>query len=104
MRLTDSEEESALLALPGGQATLDNNRARAESAYRQALSDDALFPTAHRGIGMLYEAEGKKDASIKEYRDYLQNAPLDAVDRLRIERRIMNLEAAKAPVAEVTPR
>ena len=84
---TVEEEERELLANPAGQENWKNHQQKAEELYRRALSLDSPTPVAHRGLGMLYEKLGRKDAAAAEYEKYMELAPL-AIDRERIQRRI----------------
>jgi beta-barrel assembly-enhancing protease len=84
---TKEEEERTLVATAEGRAHLQANRDQAERLFRQALAIDARQAAPHRGLGMLYEQQGRAAQALDEYRKYLELAP-DAPDRLRIERRI----------------
>ena len=94
VKLTAEEEEKALLKTRAGQATLQSNRDTAESLYREAIALDVKSPAPHRGLGMLYQDEAKTADASREYQIYLDLASPEALDRLRIERRI---EALKTP-------
>jgi predicted Zn-dependent protease len=87
-------EEQFYLARPEGVAAIAANRSAAESNYRKAMQDDPMLADPHRGLGTLYEDEGEGSHAAEEYREYLKLAPQDAVDRLRIERRLQKLEGA----------
>ena len=87
---TAEEEERDLLATPAGQENWKNHQQKAEELYLRALGTDAPFPTAHRGLGMLYEKLGRKPEAVTAYEKYLEAAPT-AVDRERIQRRIETL-------------
>ena len=88
LKMTEDEEQRALLTAPNGKATLEANRAKAETLYKQAITDDPQLGDPHRGLGMLYQDEAKREDSARQYRAYLELAPADAADRLRIERRL----------------
>jgi Flp pilus assembly protein TadD len=96
LKRTAEEEQRDLAALPGGQETLAKNRARAESLYRQAIQKAPQLPEPHRGLGMLYEDESKDADALAEYTQYLTLAPPGAMDRLRIERRLVKLQNGTA--------
>src|SRR2546427_9469076 len=57
------------------------------SLYLRSLQVENPASLAHRGLGMLYEKEGRTKDAIEEYQKYLELSP-DALDRERIERRI----------------
>jgi beta-barrel assembly-enhancing protease len=93
LKLTAEEEQKALLATPTGARTLESNQSKAESLYHEAIAIDPALPDPHQGLGMLYEDQAKYAEALHEYRTYLDLAPPQAPDRLRIERR---LEASKS--------
>jgi len=64
------------------------NQQKAQDFYFEAMELDSSNALAHRGLGMLFQEEGKNSAAADEYNKYLQAAPGDAPDRLRIERRL----------------
>jgi predicted Zn-dependent protease len=86
VKRTPEEEERDLLATPAGQQNWKTHQQKGEELYRRALQDNPV-PTAHRGLGMLYEKLGRTTEAISEYQDYLALAPA-ALDRERIQRRI----------------
>lgn len=94
LKLTADEEQQQLLRTPQGKAALENNRAKAESLYRETISQTPEFPDAHRGLGMLYQEQARYPEAAREYREYLRLAPADAPDRLRIERRLESASGA----------
>jgi Tfp pilus assembly protein PilF len=57
----------------------------AEAAFTAALQLDPTFPSAHRGMGMVYVLLGRNSEAKAEYSRYLQLAP-DAPDREQIAR------------------
>jgi tetratricopeptide (TPR) repeat protein len=57
----------------------------AEAAFNAALKLDPSFPSAHRGMGMVYVLLGKNAEAKAAYSRYLQLAP-DAPDREQIAR------------------
>ena len=91
--MTADEEQKKLLRTRTGPARLASNRAQAESEYREAIADDPSFPDPHRGLGMLYQDEGKNADAVHEYTIYLRMAPT-ALDRLRFSRRVESLTGA----------
>jgi Zn-dependent protease with chaperone function len=92
LKLTAEEEQRELMAKPGGSAEKKANSARAEQLYRDAIDKNPALADAHRGLGMLYENQSRRGDAALEYKRYLELAPADAVDRLRIERRIERIE------------
>ncbi len=100
LKRTAAEEQEVLLAKPEGPAALAANRSRAEADYIKAIGEDPQLADAHRGLGSLYEDEGKREQAAAEYRQYLKLAAPNAVDRLRIERRIGALEGAPGAPAK----
>lgn len=97
LKRTAEEEQRDLQSLPNGQRTLVGNRSKAEALYRQAIRQGSLAADPHRGLGMLYEEESKPPEAAVEYRQYLNLAPADAPDRLRIERRLNNIQSKIVP-------
>ena len=94
LKMTAEEEQTKLLKDPSGASTLEANRAKAESLYREAISRDPALAEPHRGLGMLYQDEGKSVDAVTEYQAYLDLAAAKALDRLRIQRRIESLKSA----------
>jgi beta-barrel assembly-enhancing protease len=93
LKLTEEEEQKVLLRSPSGAGILHANRDKAEALYREAIALNPALPDPHRGLGMLYQDEAKFAEAVREYQSYLDLASSQALDRLRIERR---LEATKA--------
>ena len=94
LKMTAEEEQQALLQKPSGARTLAANREQAASLYHQAITLDPHFADPHRGLGMLYQDEGNPAEALREYQAYLDLASPQAMDRLRIERRIEALQTA----------
>ena len=92
---TLEEQERDLLATAGGQEEAKAHQQKAEELYRRALDLDNPTPVAHRGLGMLYEKQGRKDEALSEYQKYLDLAA-GAADRERIQKRIENLRRPAA--------
>src|SRR3974390_1915499 len=91
-KLTEDEEQKELLTKDGGSAQRSANFEKAEKFYLSAMEAAPRFADPHRGLGFLYQQEGKNDDAMREYRLYLAMAPPDAFDRLRVERRIVALD------------
>jgi predicted Zn-dependent protease len=90
-KFTREEQDRQLLETAAGRAAWEENQARAEQAYREALRLDPALAKAHRGLGMLFEAAGKRGEAFEAYRQYLTAAPV-APDRERIQRRLERLD------------
>jgi predicted Zn-dependent protease len=87
---TVEEEDRDLLATLAGQENWKQHQKQAEDFYQRSLSAENPVPTAHRGLGMLYEKLGRTNEAIAEYEKYVALAP-DAVDHDRIQKRIETL-------------
>jgi beta-barrel assembly-enhancing protease len=94
--MTRQEYEKALLAAPEGQAAWKENRRQAEAAYQEALKLDPSNAETFRGLGFVYEDEGKNVEAIAVFQKYLQMAP-QAWDRRRI---LLDLARLQASVGE----
>jgi len=84
---TVEEEERDLLATAAGQENWKTHQQKAEELYLGALSLENPAPTAHRGLGMLYEKLGRTSEAVIQYEKYVVLAPA-AFDRERIQKRI----------------
>jgi predicted Zn-dependent protease len=91
--MTRREYEHALLAEAQGQDAWKENREKAESSYQKALQADPSNAEAFRGLGFVYEDEGKNDQAIVNFRKYLQMAP-QAWDRTKIQGDLGRLQTA----------
>jgi predicted Zn-dependent protease len=94
-KMTAQEYDAALLKAPGGQQALESNQQSAEKNYRRALEISPDLAGPHRGLGFLYEEEGKPEQSVQEFRKYLDLAP-SAVDSPQIRRRLAAMEKGAA--------
>lgn len=90
--MTPQEEQKKLLQKPEGPATLQENRAAAEALYKAVLAASPTYSQAHRGLGFLYEDEGKYSEAGAEYRAYLDIVAGTSMDHLRIERRLAAMQ------------
>ena len=96
LKMTEEEEQKALLKTPGGQATLKENQAKAEKAFLAAIERIPEYAIAYRELGFLYQDESRfADAAIN-YRRYLQLVAGGSLDRLRIGRRLAEVEKLQA--------
>jgi predicted Zn-dependent protease len=65
--------------------------ARAETLFRKAIAAEPGFPDAHRELGRLLAAGGKKTEARSALQKYLDLAPTDAKDRKDVEKEIRKL-------------
>lgn len=99
LKMTEEEEQKVLLKTPDGQATLKENQAKAEKAFLAAIESNPRYALAYRELGFLYQDESRfADAAIN-YRHYLQLVADTSLDRLRIARRLAEVEKL-----QTTPR
>jgi predicted Zn-dependent protease len=87
---TRQERAAAALETPAGQAALRANLAQARVAYERALTLDAEFAPAYRGLGEVAEGLGEPRAAAQAYVDYLRKDP-DVSDRAVILQRLRTL-------------
>jgi predicted Zn-dependent protease len=90
-RQTVEEEEKELLSRPDGPTIRKTNQEKSEAWYMKAETLNSSFASAYRGVGMLYEDQGKWMQAQAAYRKYLELAP-EAADGLRVQRRIDALD------------
>jgi hypothetical protein len=95
--MTPQEEQKRLLDKPDGPATLQENRNQAETLYKGVLQTDPTYSQAHRGLGFLYEDEGKYAEAAVEYKAYLDMVAGTSMDHLRIERRLSAMQKIASP-------
>ncbi len=88
IRMTEAEEQRDLLKLPGGTDLKKNNQAKAAELYLSTIEKNPSSAEAHRGLAMLYEDQEQFEDAAREFHKYLELAPPDAPDRLRIQGRI----------------
>jgi tetratricopeptide (TPR) repeat protein len=96
LKMTEQEEQAALLKISGGPATLKENQAEAEKAFLAAMESDPKYAPAYRELGFLYQDESRFADAALNYRHYLQLAADTSLDRLRITRRLAEVEKLKA--------
>ncbi len=90
-KMTPQEYEAALWAKPGAAKSWEENRTKAEEAYRKALELDANLATAYRGLGDVFTTDKRPGEAVEAYRKYLEMAP-ESRDRVQINRKIQELE------------
>jgi Zn-dependent protease with chaperone function len=96
---TIEEEDKELSSKPEGKAAWAANQAQAEKLYQQVLEMAPSVSKAHRGLGMVYEEQGKSSQAVVEYRQYLELSP-EAPDKLRVQRRMEALDKKLKPPAD----
>lgn len=92
LKMTEQDEQKALLTTPEGQATLKENQAKAEKAFLVAIENDPQYALAYRELGFLYQDESRFSDAALNYRHYLQLVADTSLDRLRIARRLAEVE------------
>jgi tetratricopeptide (TPR) repeat protein len=98
--MTPQEEQKKLLEKPEGSNALRENRTQAEALYKGVIQADPTYSQARRGLGFLYEDEGKFTEAAAEYQAYLAMVAGTSLDHLRIERRLAAMQKmASASVA-----
>ena len=88
LKMSEQNEQDALLKTPEGQATLKENQAKAEKAFLTANQIDPQYALAYRELGFLYEEESRYSDAVANYQRYLELVAPNNLDRLRIRRRL----------------
>lgn len=96
LKMSEQEEQKALLKTPLGQVTLKENQAKAEKAFLAAIESDPLYALAYRELGFLYQDESRFADAALNYRHYIQLVANTSLDRLRIARRLAEVEKLQA--------
>jgi len=94
--MTEQDEQKALLTTPEGQAMLKENQAKAEKAFLAAIENEPQNALAYRELGFLYQDESRFADAALNYRHYLQLVANTSLDRLRITRRLTEVEKLQA--------
>ena len=94
--MTEQEEQKALLKIPVGQAALKENQGKAEKAFVAAIAIDPQYALAYRDLGFLYQDESRFADAAVNYKHYLQLVAGTSLDRLRIGRRLAEVEKLEA--------
>jgi predicted Zn-dependent protease len=89
---TEAEEQRSLRSTSDGEARLESNQKLAEQTYRSVIDRDASQYNAYLGLGFLYEEEDRGADAALQYQQFLKTAPADTFQRLRIKRRLENLQ------------
>jgi tetratricopeptide (TPR) repeat protein len=95
-KMSEEEEQKELLKSPSGQATLKENQAKAEKAYLAAIAHEPEYALAYRDLGFLYQDESRFAEAAKNYTRYLELVGDKSLDRLRIRRRLAEVEKLQA--------
>ena len=103
-KMTEQEEQKRLLEKPEGKVILHENLDRAETLYLGVIQGNPSFSEAYRGLGLLYEQQAKYAEAAGEYRRYLELVSGTSLDRLRIERRLANVEKLSSPQPQQVPQ
>lgn len=96
LKMSEQEEEQALLKTPEGQAALKENQAKAKKAFLAAIEDDPNYALAYRELGFLYQDESRFADAAVNYKHYLDLVADTSLDRLRIKRRLVEVEKLQA--------
>lgn len=96
LKMTEEEEQKALLKSPASQATLKDNQAKAEKAFLTAIERNPDYALAYRELGFLYQDEARYADAAANYTHYLQLVADTSLDRLRIRRRLAEVEKLQA--------
>lgn len=96
LKMSEQEEQMTLLKTPESQATLKENQAKAEKAFLAAIGSDPQNSLAYRELGFLYQDESRFADAALNYRQYLQRVANTSLDRLRIARRLAEVEKLQA--------
>jgi tetratricopeptide (TPR) repeat protein len=92
LKMSAQEEQKALLKTPRGQTTLKENQGKAEKAFLAAIGSNPQYALAYRELGFLYQDESRFADAATNYRHYLQLVADTSLDRLRIARRLTEVE------------
>jgi serine/threonine protein kinase len=85
------KKSAAQLYEEGADLFVQGKASQAKDRFKQALAADSRHAPAHRGLGLAYSAEGKRDKAKKAFKRYLQLRP-GASDADAIRKRIEQLE------------
>lgn len=80
IRNTREQRMEKLLETPEGVAAMASNLEHARATYESILETDPGYATAYRGLGEVYEAQGKDREAARAYLTYVQQVP-EAGDR-----------------------
>ena len=96
LKMSEQEEQKALLKTPESQAILKENQGKAEKAFLAAIESSPQYAPAYRELGFLYQDESRFADAALNYRHYLQQVADTSLDRLRIARRLAEVEKLQA--------
>ncbi len=97
-KMTFAEYDKALLQAPQGKERWEVNCSEAEKAFARALELDGTNPEAHRGLGFLYEAQGRQADALTKLETYLELVP-NARDARQIRQHVESLQKNLATAA-----
>ncbi len=102
---TETEEQRTLRSKPEGEAQLKSNEQIAEQTYLSVIGKDASEYNAYLGLGFLYEEQDRRADAALQYQQFLKIAPPENYQRLRIQRRLENLQRSlpAAPASAAAP-
>jgi hypothetical protein len=92
-KMSEQQEQREMLRTPEGRAALQQNRADAEKFLLAAIAGHPDYAPAYRELGFLYEDEARYPDAAANYQHYLQMVASTSLDRLRIERRLSQLQS-----------
>ena len=90
-KFTPDEEERELLSKEPGKASWKENQRMAEEIYLKALSIDPSHGKTYKGLGQLFEKQGKSTEAVAAYQKYMGLEP-NALDQQQIKQRIASLQ------------
>lgn len=96
LKMSEQEEQKALLKTPESQAMLKENQAKAEKAFLAAIESNPQYALVYRELGFLYQDESRFADAAVNYKHYLQLAADTSLDRVRIARRVAEVEKLEA--------
>jgi len=96
LKMTEQDEQKALLKTSLGQEMLKENQAKAEKAFLAAIQSSPQYAPAYRELGFLYQDESRFANAVVNYKHYLQLVADTSLDRLRITRRLAEVEKLQA--------
>ena len=82
---------AATLYDEGAALFIQGKTAQAKERFKASIAVDSRHAPAHRGLGLVYAAERRRDKAISSFKRYLQLRP-DASDAESIKKRIEQLE------------
>jgi tetratricopeptide (TPR) repeat protein len=87
----EPKRSAAELYAEGADLFVRGKHAEAKDRFKQAIDVDPGHAPAYRGLGLVYQAQGKKDKAKAAFEKYLRLAP-NAADAAAIRQRIAKLD------------